>query len=73
MIPSLYLATNGRVSMMTFNWENASDFAHKYENTAVTSVSSWDEMKFAMGFLTPEQNETLLMERTVYYTPNTQG
>jgi hypothetical protein len=73
MIPSLYLATNGQVSMMTFNWENASDFAHKYENTAVTSVSSWDEMKFAMGFLTPEQNETLLMERTVYYTPNTQG
>jgi hypothetical protein len=59
--------------MMTFNWEDASDFAHKYHGAAVTSVSSWDDMKLEMGFLTPEQNETLLVERTVYYTPNTQG
>lgn len=73
MIPSLYLATNGQTSMMTFEWENVSDFTHKYQNTEVKSVSTWDEMKFHMGKLTPEQNETLLMERTVYYTPNTQG
>jgi hypothetical protein len=73
MNPKLYLATDGRVSMMTFNWENASDFAHKYDGAAVTSVSSWDEMKLLMGFLTPEQNEKLLVERTVVYYPNTQG
>jgi hypothetical protein len=73
MNQKLFLATNGQVSMMTFNWEDASDFAHKYHGAAVTSVSSWDDMKLEMGFLTPEQNETLLVERTVYYTPNTQG
>lgn len=73
MNPQLYLATDGRVVMLTFNWEHASDFAHKYRGAAITSMSTWDEMKFAMGRLTPEQNEKLLVDRTVVYYSTTQG
>jgi hypothetical protein len=57
---------HGDISMMSFDKDIASEFALTH-NTEVTSVSTWDDMKLEMGFLTPEQNETLLVERTVVY------
>jgi hypothetical protein len=73
MIPSLYIVTNGDRSVMTFDENVSANFANTYAGSSIRTVSTWDEMKFEMGFLSPEQNETLLVERTVYYTPNTQG
>ena len=57
---------HGDTSMMSFDKDIASEFSLTH-NTEVTSVSTWDDMKLEMGFLTPEQNETLLVERTVVY------
>jgi hypothetical protein len=59
---------HGDTSMMSFDKDIASEFALTH-NTEVTSVSTWDHIGDVneMGFLTPEQNETLLVERTVVY------
>lgn len=76
MIPKLYTVTAGLRAVMTFDEDVAKKFARDYFKTSevdIKEASTWDEMKLEMGSLTPEQNETLLMERTLYYTTLPQG